>query len=46
MTTTHEPTYPPPRRLRPWNAVEKRLARVGITGRMLVLAAPLLWLLV
>lgn len=46
MTTTHEPTYPPPRRLRPWKAVERRLAQVGITGRMLVLAAPVLWLLV
>ena len=37
---------PPPRRLKPWNAVERGLARVGITGRMLVLAAPVLWLLV
>ena len=46
MTTASEPTIPPPRRLRPWNAVERRLARVGITGRMLVLAAPVLWLLV
>jgi putrescine transport system permease protein len=46
MTTTHDPTIPPPRRLKPWNAVEKGLARVGITGRMLVLAAPVLWLLV
>lgn len=43
---THEPTYPPPRRLRPWTKVERRLAKVGITGRMLVLAAPTLWLLV
>jgi putrescine transport system permease protein len=46
MTTTHEPTIPPPRRLRPWNAVERRLAKVGISGRMLVLIAPVLWLLV
>jgi len=46
MTATHDPTIPPPRRLKPWNAVEKGLARVGITGRMLVLIAPLLWLLV
>ncbi|QYO76525.1 ABC transporter permease subunit [Devosia salina] len=46
MTTTHDPTIPPPRRLKPWNAVERGLARVGITGRMLVLAAPVLWLLV
>ncbi|WP_338721225.1 ABC transporter permease subunit [Devosia sp. XK-2] len=46
MTATHDPTIPPPRRLKPWNAVEKGLARVGITGRMLVLAAPVLWLLV
>jgi putrescine transport system permease protein len=46
MTTTRDPTIPPPRRLKPWNAVEKGLARVGITGRMLVLAAPVLWLLV
>jgi putrescine transport system permease protein len=46
MTATHDPTIPPPRRLKPWNAVERGLARVGITGRMLVLAAPVLWLLV
>ncbi len=46
MTAIHDPTIPPPRRLKPWNAVEKGLARVGITGRMLVLAAPVLWLLV
>lgn len=46
MTTTHEPTIPPPRRLRPWNAVELRLAKVGISGRVLVLLAPVLWLLV
>src|SRR5690606_11470527 len=48
MTTNHEPTIPPPRRLRlrPWNAVERHLARVGISGRMLVLIAPVLWLLV
>ena len=45
MTTTHEPTIPPPRRLRPWNAVERRLAKVGISGRVLVLIAPVLWLL-
>jgi len=44
--TTHDPTIPPPRRLKPWNAVERGLARVGITGRMLVLVAPLIWLLV
>lgn len=44
--TTPDPTYPPPRRLKPWNAVERRLAKIGITGRMLVLAAPALWLLV
>jgi len=46
MNATHDPTIPPPRRLKPWNAVERRLARIGITGRMLVLAAPVLWLLV
>lgn len=46
MTATHDPTIPPPRRLKPWTSVEKSLARVGITGRMLVLIAPLLWLLV
>ena len=45
MTTTHEPTIPPPRRLRPWNAVERGLARVGISGRVLVLIAPVSWLL-
>ncbi|MBD8067132.1 ABC transporter permease subunit [Devosia sp. PTR5] len=46
MTTAHDPTIPPPRRLKPWNVFERRLARMGITGRMLVLAAPVLWLLV
>ena len=46
MTVTRDPTIPPPRRLKPWTTVEKSLARVGITGRMLVLAAPVLWLLV
>jgi putrescine transport system permease protein len=46
MSTMHDPTIPPPRRLKPWNAVERGLAKVGITGRMLVLAAPVLWLLV
>lgn len=46
MTATREPTIPPPRRLKPWNAVERGLARVGISGRVLVLAAPVLWLLV
>jgi putrescine transport system permease protein len=46
MTSAHDPTIPPPRRLKPWNAVEKSLRKVGITGRMLVLAAPALWLFV
>lgn len=46
MTATRTPTIPPPRRLKPWNAVERGLAKVGISGRMLVLAAPVLWLLV
>ncbi|MBJ3786325.1 ABC transporter permease subunit [Devosia sediminis] len=46
MTIARDPTIPPPRRLKPWNAVERGLAKVGITGRMLVLAAPVLWLLV
>ncbi|MBB4053374.1 putrescine transport system permease protein [Devosia subaequoris] len=46
MTATRDPTIPPPRRLKPWSAVERGLARVGITGRMLVLIAPLLWLLI
>ncbi|WP_052951676.1 ABC transporter permease subunit [Devosia soli] len=46
MTATHDPTIPPPRRLKPWNAVERGLAKVGISGRMLVLIAPALWLLI
>ena len=46
MSATRDPTIPPPRRLKPWRAVERGLARVGISGRMLVLAAPVLWLLV
>lgn len=44
--TTRDPTIPPPRRLKPWNAVERSLAKVGISGRVVVLAAPVLWLLV
>ena len=46
MTITRDPTIPPPRRLKPWNAVERSLAKVGISGRVLVLAAPVLWLFV
>jgi putrescine transport system permease protein len=46
VTAVHEPTIPPPRRLKPWRVVERRLAAVGISGRMLVLAAPVLWLFV
>lgn len=46
MTTAHEPTYPPPRRLKPWKAVERGLAKVGISGKALVLIAPVLWLLI
>ena len=46
MSATHDPTIPPPRRLKPWNAVERGLAKVGISGRVLVLLAPVLWLLV
>jgi putrescine transport system permease protein len=46
MTTSADPTIPPPRRLKPWNAVERGLARVGISGRFLVLVAPVLWLVV
>jgi len=46
MTASHDPTIPPPRRLKPWNAVERGLARVGISGKALVLIAPVLWLLV
>jgi len=44
--TNVDPTIPPPRRLKPWRAVERGLAKVGISGRVLVIAAPLLWLLV
>lgn len=46
MTIARDPTIPPPRRLKPWNAVERGLAKIGISGRMLVLAAPVLWLVV
>jgi putrescine transport system permease protein len=46
MSTPHDPTYPPPRRLRPWKAVERGLAKVGISGKALVLIAPVIWLLV
>ncbi|SEQ26902.1 putrescine transport system permease protein [Devosia sp. YR412] len=43
---SYEPTIPPPRRLKPWKAVERGLAKVGISGKALVLIAPVLWLLV
>jgi putrescine transport system permease protein len=46
MTTLHDPTIPPPRRLKPWKAVERGLAKVGISGKALVLIAPVAWLLV
>jgi putrescine transport system permease protein len=45
MSALHT-NLPPARRLRPWSAVERRLAKVGISGRFLVLLAPFLWLLV
>jgi putrescine transport system permease protein len=44
--TSVDPTIPPPRRLKPWRAVERGLAKVGISGRVLVIIAPLVWLLV
>jgi hypothetical protein len=37
---------PPPRGLRPWSGLERRLRDVGISGRTLVIAAPALWLTV
>jgi putrescine transport system permease protein len=37
---------PPPRRLRPWHGLERRLRDVGISGRTLVIAAPAIWLTV
>ena len=37
---------PPPRRLRPWSGLERRLRDVGISGRTLVIAAPAAWLTV
>ena len=37
---------PPPRRLRPWSGLERRLRDVGISGRTLVIAAPAIWLTV
>jgi putrescine transport system permease protein len=46
MSTVQDPTIPPPRRLKPWNAVERGLARVGISGKALVLIAPVVWMLV
>jgi putrescine transport system permease protein len=35
---------PAPRRHRPWTAVERAFAAVGISGRALVIAAPAAWL--
>ena len=46
MSTAHDPSFPPPRRLKPWKAVERGLAKVGISGKALVLIAPVLWLVV
>jgi putrescine transport system permease protein len=44
MSTIETSQLPPPRRLRPWNRIERRLKDVGISGRTLVIAAPALWL--
>jgi putrescine transport system permease protein len=38
--------FVPPRRLRPWSGLERRLRDVGISGRTLVIAAPAIWLTV
>ncbi|WEK04405.1 MAG: ABC transporter permease subunit [Candidatus Devosia phytovorans] len=46
MTTLHDPSFPPPRRLKPWKAVERGLAKVGISGKALVLIAPVAWLMI
>ena len=42
--TTLDSRLPPPRRLRPWHGLERRLRDVGISGRTLVIAAPAIWL--
>jgi len=44
MSTIDTPQLPPPRRLRPWKGIERRLKDVGISGRSLVIAAPAIWL--
>jgi putrescine transport system permease protein len=44
MSSIETSQMPPPRRLRPWNRIERRLKDVGISGRTLVIAAPALWL--
>ncbi len=36
----------PPASRRPWNWVERGLAAIGLSGRALVIAAPMLWLIV
>ena len=46
MTTIDNQQQPPPRRLRPWHGLERRLRDVGISGRTLVIAAPAIWLTV
>jgi putrescine transport system permease protein len=46
MTTAMETRLPPPRRLRPWNRVERSLRAVGLSGKALVVAAPAIWLTV
>ena len=38
--------HPAPRRRRPWTMVERSLAAIGISGKMLVIAAPAIWLTV
>jgi putrescine transport system permease protein len=37
---------PAPRRRRPWTAVERALAAIGLSGKALVIAAPAIWLTV
>lgn len=38
--------HPAPRHRRPWTAVERAFAAVGLSGRALVIAAPAIWLTV
>ncbi|WP_108398149.1 ABC transporter permease subunit [Devosia submarina] len=44
--SSYDTESPAPRRRRPWTAVERALAAIGLSGKALVIAAPAIWLTV